>query len=167
MSAKAPSRPLLRRAGPAKHVSVEPQTRRFTAGDTRALAQAWPEIAGADVAANASPAQLKGGRLVVATSSSVWAHTLQYMSEDLMARINDRLGAGVVTRIVFRHAGWEERPQTGDTAPLGYESGARLCPDTFTEEQKKALADLADLDLPAATREKMASAMRAAFVRGQ
>ena len=48
---------------------------------------------------------------MVSTSSSVWAHTLQYMSDDLVARLNKRLGPGSVKQIAFRHAGWEERPR--------------------------------------------------------
>ncbi len=136
-------------------------------GDARALADAWPEIAGAEVAANASPVQLKGGRLVVSTSSSVWAHTLQYMSHDLMTRLNDRLGDDTVRQIVFRHAGWEERPPDCRTAIVEHQTGESRSPSSLASEQAKALADLEKLDLPLAVREKMASAMRASFVRAQ
>jgi hypothetical protein len=130
----------------------------------RALATAWPDIAGEEVAANASPVQLKAGRLVVSTSSSVWAHTLQYMGEDLMARLNSQLGAGTVQRIVFRHAGWEERWRGEPTAS---HSSERPGPAKLSSEQEQALAQVEDLDLPPAVREKVSRAMRASFVRGQ
>jgi hypothetical protein len=131
---------------------------------SRALAEVWPEIAGAEVAANASPVQLKAGRLVVSTSSSVWAQTLQYMSDDLADRLNKRLGTRAVRQIVFRHAGWEERP-SGETARRRTPE-----PDTagaLSVEQRQALDELDRLDLPPAVRDQVERAMRASFVRMQ
>jgi hypothetical protein len=143
--------------------------RAVTAGGTprdpvRRLALVWADVVGVEVAANARPVQLRNGRLVVSASSSVWAHTLQYMGEDLKARLNDRLGAGTIEQIAFRHAGWEERTRleradqaTADQTP----------PRTLTTQQKEALARLAELDLPKAIQEQIARAMKAAFVRGE
>ena len=118
------------------------------ADPSRAIAEVWPEVAGADVAANATPTQLRRGRLVVSTSSSVWAHTLQYMADDLVTGLNDRLGADTVKQVVFRHAGWEERPRqepspTSEAAPRRRGPGGSL-----TQEQKDAIAALEELDLP-------------------
>ena len=130
----------------------------------RVLAQAWTEIAGPDVAANTRPVQLKRGRLVVSTSSSAWAHALQDLGEGLKERLNERVGRTVVRKIAFRHAGWEER--------LGEESGANPAPRQSTEtalsqEQSEALAQLDEVDLPAGLRDRIARAMKAAFVRGE
>jgi hypothetical protein len=134
-------------------------------GDTaRELAAAWPEIAGAEVAANATPVQLKAGRLVVSTSSSVWAANLQYIADDLAARLSERLGPGTVRRIVFRQAGWEERSRGGTPTCSGVETPGL---GELSEEQKEALARLEDLDLPPAMRATVARAMRAAFIRSQ
>jgi hypothetical protein len=134
-------------------------------GDTaRTLAAAWPRIAGAEVAANAVPVQLKAGRLVVSTSSSVWAHTLQYMAHDLMSRLNEYLGPGAVKQIVFRHAGWEERPH--GEAPAQREAAGQE-PGELSQGQKDALAQLEGLDMPPAIREAMARAMKASFIRSQ
>jgi hypothetical protein len=72
------------------------------------LAAVWAEVVGDEVAHNARPAQLRGGRLVVTTSSSAWAQTLQLMSEMIIVRLNGRLGEGAVDKAVFRHAGWED-----------------------------------------------------------
>lgn len=76
----------------------------------RRLAALWPKAVGAEIAANARPAQLRAGRLVVTTSSSAWAQTLHSMSEMVVARLNEQLGANTIERAVFRHAGWEEFP---------------------------------------------------------
>ena len=67
----------------------------------------WADVVGAEVADNARPVQLREGRLVVTTSSSAWAQTLQSMSPMVIARLNERLGDGVVEKAVFRHAGWD------------------------------------------------------------
>jgi hypothetical protein len=77
------------------------------AGLNQRLADVWADVVGAEIAANARPAQLRDGRLVVTTSSSAWAQTLQLMSEMIIARLNERLGEGAVQKAVFRHAGWE------------------------------------------------------------
>jgi hypothetical protein len=147
-------------AGPGREQHAEWPGGRAARGDTaRTLAAAWPRIAGAEVAANAVPVQLKAGRLVVSTSSSVWAHTLQYMAHDLMSRLNDYLGPGAVKQIVFRHAGWEERPH-GETPAQREAAGQE-------PGQKDALAQLEGLDMPPAIREAMARAMKAAFIRSQ
>ncbi len=138
---------------------------RTTPGDaSRALAGVWPAVVGAEVAANAAPVQLKAGRLVVSTSSSVWAQTLQYMSVDLAVRLNERLGEGVVRQIVFRHAGWEERPpgETADRQRRETDEAGPLSP-----EQQQALDDLDRVDLPPAVRGQIERAMRASFVRTQ
>jgi hypothetical protein len=131
---------------------------------TRLVALVWPEVVGADVAANAHPLQLRRGRLVVSASSSVWAHTLQYMGEDMRARLNERLGPGAIEQIVFRHAGWEERPQREQGEPSV--PGQRQ-PAVLSEQQREALARLEELDLPRQVREQIARAMTAAFVRGE
>jgi hypothetical protein len=130
----------------------------------RALAAAWPRIAGAEVAANTAPVQLKAGRLVVSASSSVWAHTLQYMAEDLMSQLNEYLGADTVKRIVFRHAGWEERPHGG---ALVRQEVADQELGELSQAQSEALAQLEGLDMPPAIREAMGRAMKASFVRSQ
>lgn len=152
----------------------------------RALAYVWPDVVGAEVAANARPVQLKQGRLVVAASSSAWAQTLQFMGANIMAGINGRLGSEVVNRVVFRHAGWEERP-SADPGPWAETTsapercapaGGRPSPEALdvapaapesalSPDQKAALAEVEGLDLPPALRERMVRAMTAAFVRGE
>jgi hypothetical protein len=130
----------------------------------RLLAVVWPEVVGAEVAANARPVQLRKGRLVVSASSSEWAHTLQYMGEDMKARLNERLGSGAIEQIAFRHAGWEERPrcERGERSPHEHTQ-----PSALSAQQVEALARLEELDLPSEIRDQIARAMKASFVRGE
>jgi hypothetical protein len=148
------------------------------AGDpARLLALVWPDIVGAEVAANASPVQLKGGRLTVSASSAAWAQTLQFMSGEICGRLRETLGAGVVEKVVFRHAGWaESAPRASCSPPSGVpDQGSDRSPaapqDGFdrplSQEQKEALAVVEMLDLPSDLRTRIARAMEAAFVRGE
>jgi len=145
----------------------QPESRPIKQRDpSRVIAEIWPEVAGADVAANATPTQLRRGRLVVSTSSSVWAHTLQFMAEDLAAGLNARLGADTVEQVVFRHAGWEERPRPDGTPDTAAPQRPKGSGGSLTQDQKDAIAGLEELDLPPDIKERIARAMKAAFVRG-
>jgi hypothetical protein len=130
----------------------------------RMLVSAWPEIAGPEIASNARPIQLKRGRLLVSTASAAWAHTLQYMAEGLRARLNERIGNGVVQEIVFRHAGWEERSREGQGP---HTAAGRSKKAALSDDEIQALARLEELDLPGEIRDRIARAMEAAFVRGE
>ena len=157
----------------------------------RALVLVWPDVVGPEVAANAHPVQLRNGRLVVSASSSVWAQTLQLMSEAIVERLNEHLGPDCIERLVCRHAGWENRseersgrenglrqeeevpragpPASGGGASQGRSGGTAAGPveECLTAEQKKALADVERLDLAPDLREKIARAMKAGFVRAE
>lgn len=105
------------------------------------IARAWPEVLGHEAAANTQPMRLSQGRLVVATSSTAWAQSLQFMEGTIAARLNERLrspaDAPVVERIAFRHAGWQSIARSSDergddqvaqTPPRG-ETGEALAAD--------------------------------------
>jgi hypothetical protein len=157
------------------------------------LAAVWADAVGPEVAGNAKPVQLRNGRLVVTTSSSPWAQTLQLMSEMVIARVNERLGERVVERVVFRHAGWEDfsaadeltgrgkrmrgpalrpaRATSGATEPSTAAEPLRVEPPDepagFSEEEKQALADIELLPLPASAKAAIRDAMKAGFVRAR
>lgn len=102
----------------------------------RRVAMVWSEVVGAEVARNAQPRTLRAGRLVVATSSSVWAQTLQHMAGEITARLNQALrempaeapaGSGgraadlrtlEVREMVFRPAGWDPGAAAGAAPAL-------------------------------------------------
>ncbi|MFH0915699.1 MAG: DUF721 domain-containing protein [bacterium] len=170
-------------SSPGQGAGADPDALRVPA---RLLAVIWPELVGDEVAANAQPVQLNRGRLVVSASSSAWAQTLQLMGDAIAARINERLGEGVVERVVFRHAGWEERPagRSSARAATGRHPGRCDVPPTpattsgdspdpeggggtLSAEQKAVLAEVETLDLDPDLRDQIARAMEAAFVRGQ
>ncbi len=143
----------------------------------RRLSAVWAEVVGAEVAGNARPAQLRGGRLVVTTSSSAWAQTLQLMSEMIIARLNERLGAGAVEKAVFRHAGWDMQAAAPSASPPTRAAGrqAPACGPAaagddlagFSDEEKKALADLELLPLSPSVKDTIRDAMKAGFVRAR
>ncbi len=113
----------------------------------RRLVTVWPEVVGAEVARNAQPRTLRGGRLVVATSSSVWAQTLQHMAGEILPRLNEVLAAGldeqteavVIREVIFRPAGWDPgggpgSPRALDSAPGGEDLGV----DGLSREQARS-----------------------------
>ncbi len=65
----------------------------------------WPEVAGAALAASTAPVSEREGVVTVACESSLWAHELDLLQRDLLARLNESLGGGeaaVVTRLAFK-----------------------------------------------------------------
>jgi predicted nucleic acid-binding Zn ribbon protein len=54
----------------------------------------WVDVAGATVAAEASPVSERGGVVTVACRSAVWAQELDLLSGDLVRGLNQALGGG-------------------------------------------------------------------------
>ena len=59
----------------------------------------WLAAVGADIAAAARPTAERGGVLVVSCSASVWAQELDLMAPAILARVNQALGGGRLTRL--------------------------------------------------------------------
>jgi len=66
------------------------------------IQEMWESCVGREIANQAYPWKLGGGRLLVHVSSSVWHHQLAYLKQDLMNKLNARLGADLVTDIRFK-----------------------------------------------------------------
>ncbi len=65
---------------------------------------AWREAAGPGLAPFAEPVSERDGVLTVACESGVWAHELELLGPDLLARVNATVGEsgeGVLTRLRF------------------------------------------------------------------
>ncbi|MGD9180380.1 MAG: DUF721 domain-containing protein [Desulfobacterales bacterium] len=62
----------------------------------------WDEAVGATIAQNARPAAFKGKLLIVHVISSTWIHQLQFLKEDLRAKINAALGKPLIEEIKFK-----------------------------------------------------------------
>ena len=67
-----------------------------------AVQRAWPVAVGAAIAAECRPVAERGGVVTVACGSAVWAQELALMAPDLVARLDEALGAGRVTELRVR-----------------------------------------------------------------
>jgi predicted nucleic acid-binding Zn ribbon protein len=71
------------------------------AGLLAEVQSAWPEVAGAALAAAATPVSEREGTVTVACESGVWANELELLAPDLIAGVNERLGDARVDRLRF------------------------------------------------------------------
>jgi predicted nucleic acid-binding Zn ribbon protein len=69
--------------------------------EVRAI-EAWAALAGPQINAVTDSAFMKGGKLYVRLTSSVWRQELHMRRRDWRDRLNDQLGSRFVTEIVFR-----------------------------------------------------------------
>lgn len=67
--------------------------------DVQELADDWNEVAGDMVARHTKDLALSRGRLVITVDSAPLRQELSYLKEDLIARINERLGREVVREV--------------------------------------------------------------------
>jgi len=72
------------------------------AAATARLVRAWPEIVGDAVAAHTRPRWVRGGVLSLTVDDPVWASQLRWLEGDLLARVAEVTGPGVVERIVLQ-----------------------------------------------------------------
>ena len=76
-----------------------------TASSLGAVFSQWDEAVGASVAAHARPVSLADGVLTVAVDQPGWATQLRYLASDLIRRLADVAGPGVVGRLEIRVEG--------------------------------------------------------------
>jgi predicted nucleic acid-binding Zn ribbon protein len=62
----------------------------------------WDGVVGKTIAQNARPAAFKGKLLIVHVSSSSWMHQLQFLKNDMIAKLNTALGKSLITEIKFK-----------------------------------------------------------------
>lgn len=62
----------------------------------------WAALAGQLVGAHTRPVSIERGRLLLAVDEAGWAVQVRYLEADLLARLAERLGPGVVNRIQAR-----------------------------------------------------------------
>ena len=72
--------------------------------------EAWPQIAGEELARHVEPVRLAGGVLVVRAESPAWATQVQYLAGQLLVRANEVLGEGEV-RTVTVQSGHKDTPR--------------------------------------------------------
>ena len=62
---------------------------------------AWPDVAGAVLAASASPISERAGTVTVSCESAVWAQELELLGADLTRRLDEAVAGGRVERLRF------------------------------------------------------------------
>ncbi len=67
-----------------------------------ALQAAWLEVVGEQIAAVANPVSERGGEVTVNCTDSVWAQELDLMQEQLLQRLEERLGEHAPRSLRFR-----------------------------------------------------------------
>jgi hypothetical protein len=76
------------------------------------LLRRWPAVVGEQLASHCWPVSLRGGTLTIAADEPAWGAQLGWLEADLKRRLDDVLGAGVVSRIAVRV---RPRPGPGET----------------------------------------------------
>ena len=71
------------------------------AGLLAEVQSAWPAVAGAALAAAASPVSERGGTVTVEYESAVWAQELELLGGDLAGRLDEAVSGGRVDRLRF------------------------------------------------------------------
>lgn len=74
----------------------------------------WADIVGEEIAGHAAPVSFEQGVLTVRAESTAWATQLRWLEATLLARMDDAVGAGVVTtlRVVGPSApSWKRGPR--------------------------------------------------------
>ena len=66
------------------------------------LIRRWPEVVGSALAAHSKPLSLRAGVLAVAADEPAWGAQLRWLEADLLRRLDQACGEGVVTRVVVR-----------------------------------------------------------------
>lgn len=66
------------------------------------IVEEWGRIVGGKIAQETRAERVRGSTLFVSTSSPVWAQELEFMKPEILKKIREELGKGVVTDIRFR-----------------------------------------------------------------
>ena len=80
-----------------------------TASALGAVFSHWEEAVGPTIAAHATPRSLADGVLVVGVDQPGWATQLRYLTNDLLQRLKEVAGEGVVGRIDIRVEGGPQK----------------------------------------------------------
>lgn len=63
------------------------------------LLERWADVVGESVAAHSTPETYDGGVVVVRTDSTAWATQLRTIAPQIVAKLNEAVGDGAVTRV--------------------------------------------------------------------
>ncbi len=75
------------------------------------LFSSWPQVVGEGIAAHSRPVSLVDGILTVVVDEPGWATQLRYLGNDVVRKLSESVGAGVVGRLEVRVEGASRRPR--------------------------------------------------------
>jgi hypothetical protein len=128
-----------------------------------ALTAVWPEVVGDAIGRQAWPLRIaRDGTLHVATASATWAHELTFLGDEILARLQARLGSDSPTKL---RCAVGAIPETGAAAVAPPEPvpGIDEIPNEVRSEAESAASSIADPEL----RELVARAARASLMRAR
>jgi predicted nucleic acid-binding Zn ribbon protein len=64
--------------------------------------EVWDEAVGPNIAGHARPSWTRKGLLRVEVSDPIWLQELEFISDDIRERLNERLGGKRIKRLEFR-----------------------------------------------------------------
>jgi predicted nucleic acid-binding Zn ribbon protein len=73
----------------------------FNPADAR-IWEVWDEAVGPGIAGHAKPSWIRKGLLRVEVSDPIWLQELEFISDDIRERLNERLGGKRIKRLEFR-----------------------------------------------------------------
>ncbi|HUA18703.1 MAG TPA: DUF721 domain-containing protein [Bryobacteraceae bacterium] len=76
---------------------------------------AWPAAVGERIAAHAAPRSLVRGSLIVDVADAVWQKQLFHLRGQVLARLKQVLGDGIITDVEFRIAASRRPPQVAQS----------------------------------------------------
>ncbi|GAB6062060.1 DciA family protein [Deferrisoma palaeochoriense] len=90
-------------------------------GPAHRVWEVWDEVAGPELARRVRPLSLRGGVLVLGVPSSAWAQQITFLRQEILSRLNERLGGSEIRAIRVRTVGDEPAPPAagrGSPRPL-------------------------------------------------
>jgi len=99
------------------------------------LKKTWTECVGAAISKRSMPIRLIGTTLWCVVSSAPWMAELNFHKQSIIEKLNDALGEGSVTEIIFRPGKVTERKEPGPPEQALFR--------VLTEDEKRFIAEVA------------------------
>lgn len=103
--------------------------------------QVWDEVVGAQIAARAQPIRLRDDILEIRVDHPVWMQQLQLLKPRLLARLNERLGAGAIRDLFLRQGRKREQATLQPSAAPSWRTAIL---DPTESERIEAMVDHLD-----------------------